>query len=668
MKGIDMSKARFRRSSTALVGVATLVVTGVATGFAATPAAASGSPAATSGIANSYSPALGHSYSRDARQPGVAVKRVTSPRPGPGYRSPAAGSGPLVSHGGPVQTAPRVYLDFWGWTADPNGEAAYLQNFLTKVGGTPWLDTVNQYSGAGAAVPLSGTWSDPAAVPTAPTDAQIQSEASAAVSHFGLSTGDGNIQIVVATPTGHSTAGFGSSFCAYHGVIGATSNSYTDLPYIPDAGTACGSGSVNPGSTLDGVSIVEGHELAEAITDPQLNAWYDSTGNEIADKCAWTGLGNLDLNGTNFAMQPLWSNATNSCVMSTAAPTLPAPPDDQRLTGDFNGDGKADVAVVYNDANLQTRMYVLTSTGSAFNAPVIWYDSGPNAWDWTQTKAVVGDFNGDGKSDIGILYNYGSSNTGFNVMLSTGTAFTVHNWYLSGAGNWDWNASKPVAGDFNGDGKADIGVLYNVGTLNTNLDVLTSTGSSFNAPQVWYASGAGNWDWNASKPVAGDFTGDGKTDVGVLYNYGSSNTGFNVLISTGTAFTVHNWYLSGVGNWDWNASKPVAGDFNGDGKADFGVVYNVGTLNTNLDVLTSTGSSFNAPQVWYASGAGNWDWNATKPFTGDFNGDGKTDLGALYNYGNATTGFNAMISTGTAFTIHNWYLDNNWDWYRSMPA
>jgi hypothetical protein len=456
-----------------------------------------------------------------------------------------------------VQGAPRVYLDFWGWTTDPSGERAYLQNFLAALGGTPWLDTVNQYGGAGAVAPLAGTWSDPAAVPSVPTDAQIQSEASAAVAHFGLSTSDVNVQIVVATPTGHSTAGFGANYCAYHGVIGSTLNTYTDLPYIPDAGTACGSGSVNGSNgALDGVSIVEGHEVAEAITDPLLNAWYDSSGEEIADKCAWTGLGNLDLNGTNYPMQPLWSNATGSCVMGTAATTLPATPDDQRLKGDFTGDGKSDVAVVYDLADLQTRFDVLTSTGSSFSAPAVWYDSGPGNWDWTRSKAVVADYNGDGISDIGVLYNSGNAGTAFWVLLSTGSSFLApQKWYDSGAGAWDWTASKPVAGDFTGDGKADIAVVYNAGSLTTNFYVLASSGSAFAAPQLWYGSGAGNWEWAASKPIGGDFTGDGKADLTVLYNYPNTTTGFVTLTSTGSAFTKKMWYLDN--NWDWYRSMPA---------------------------------------------------------------------------------------------------------------
>ena len=235
--------------------------------------------------------------------------------PRPSHAAPMANGGPLYSHGGPVQNAPRVYLLLWGWGADPYGESSYLQGFLSRVGCTSWSNTVSQYGG-GYCSSYQGAWSDSTAVPSTPTDAQIQQEALKLANYLGASHSDTNAQFVVATPTGHSTSGFGSSYCAYHGVVSGTSLSYTDLPYMPDAGSSCGAGSVT-GSALDGVSIVEGHELAEAITDPQLNAWYDTSGSEIGDICAWTGLASINLHGVNYAMQPLWSNRTNSCVMAS---------------------------------------------------------------------------------------------------------------------------------------------------------------------------------------------------------------------------------------------------------------------------------------------------------------------------------------------------------------
>jgi hypothetical protein len=173
--------------------------------------------------------------------------------------------GALINHGGPVQAAPRVFVDFWGWTSDPSGEQTYLDSFLSSVGGTAWLATVNQYGGGSSGNLLFSTWSDGSAVPAAPIDAQIQQEALTAANHFGVGSSV-NTEIIVATPTGHSTPGFGETFCAYHGAMSADPNvTYTNLPYMTDAGTACGEDSVNGANgTLDGVSIVEGHELAEA--------------------------------------------------------------------------------------------------------------------------------------------------------------------------------------------------------------------------------------------------------------------------------------------------------------------------------------------------------------------------------------------------------------------
>ena len=234
-------------------------------------------------------------------------------KPHAAHTSPAATGGNLVNHGGPVQTAPKVYVVYWGWTSDPSGEQTYLNNFLSSVGGTQWLSTVNQYGGGSQSGLLAGTWSDSASVPSHPSDSAIQSEAAKAAGHFGSGTSD-NVEIVVATPTGHSTSGFGTQWCAYHGAVSSDRNvTYTDLPYMTDAGSSCGANSVR--SQLDGVSIVEGHEMAETITDPLLNAWYDSSGAEIGDKCAWQNLSTISTSKGTFAVQPLWSNSAGGCVL-----------------------------------------------------------------------------------------------------------------------------------------------------------------------------------------------------------------------------------------------------------------------------------------------------------------------------------------------------------------
>ena len=65
----------------------------------------------------------------------------------------------------------------------------------------------------------------------------------------------------------------------------------------------------------DGFSIVGGHEYAETVTDPYLNAWVDNSdsgGGEIGDKCVWTDLALTYLSSGAYATQPLWSNSEYS--------------------------------------------------------------------------------------------------------------------------------------------------------------------------------------------------------------------------------------------------------------------------------------------------------------------------------------------------------------------
>lgn len=249
---------------------------------------------------------------------------------------------PMTYASGPIQSAPAVYIVFWGWTSDPAGVASYQEAFFNGAGGSQWNQSQTQYCNqttdplgttcaAGATHVgnptglLKGTWSDNTnAVPQSPDDAAIQAEAARAAAHFGNTTATSNAsaQYIIDTPHGNSTTGFGTQWCAYHGMVasGYGGLSYTDFPYIPDAGSSCGQNIVNSGSAglLDGVSIVGGHEFAESETDPSPpNGWTDTIGAETGDKCAWIQAGpgavtDVTLSSGTFAVQSLWSNAANS--------------------------------------------------------------------------------------------------------------------------------------------------------------------------------------------------------------------------------------------------------------------------------------------------------------------------------------------------------------------
>ncbi len=231
----------------------------------------------------------------------------------------------MTSHGGPVQTSPVVYVDYWGWTGsnpDPDGERAYLENFLSSVGNSNWLKVVTQYGGASANVTYAGSWNDTKSVPKkSPTGKQIAAEAAKADAHWGLTSV--NDQVVVALPTGVNlyTASYGA--CAYHtdtGGVPFTALPYLAAAYAPQTGYYCGKGLVNAGvsDNLDAVGLMEGHELAESITDPIVpTGWTDTHGasGEIADKCEFYNDSDIVTSKGTFAVQPLWSNAANWCSL-----------------------------------------------------------------------------------------------------------------------------------------------------------------------------------------------------------------------------------------------------------------------------------------------------------------------------------------------------------------
>lgn len=228
----------------------------------------------------------------------------------------------LTYHGGKVETAPAVYLVFYGsqWSSDPSGEAGILQNFFSNVGGSAWANIDTQYTQTGGVAAgnqtgtLKGVWYDnAAAAPAHPTQSQLAAEATKAATHFASSS-NVNAQYVIATSHGNSASGFGTQYCAWHSSTGSIS--YTNLPYITDAGASCGA-NFNGLGPYAGITIVEGHEFSETVTDPfPSSGWVDNTGAEIGDKCAWTSATSLQsLNGASFPVQPLWSNAITGCAL-----------------------------------------------------------------------------------------------------------------------------------------------------------------------------------------------------------------------------------------------------------------------------------------------------------------------------------------------------------------
>jgi len=229
---------------------------------------------------------------------------------------------------------------------------------------------------------------------------------------------------------------------------------------------------------------------------------------------------------------------------------------------------------------------------------------------------VVADFNGDGKLDLAVADN-GNPSTGdkggVRILLGNGDG-TFQPAQFVNAGN---NPTFIAAGDFNGDGKTDLAVS-DLGALpmggNGNLAVLLGNGNGTFQPPIVLSAGV-----NPSAMALGDFNGDGKLDIAVIdFGNSSGNNGaLYVLLGNGDG-TFQPPVLVNAGNSP--AAFPtaiVAEDFNGDGKLDLAVA----SSDSNVSVLLGNGDgTFQAP-VFYPV-----FMIPTSLAAGDLKGNGKTDL------------------------------------------
>ena len=282
------------------------------------------------------------------------------------------------------------------------------------------------------------------------------------------------------------------------------------------------------------------------------------------------GVYKFTLTPTHFTSSKEWTSGSGFGI----------PDSSKVISGDFDGDGYNDVAVFCGySSNRQAMLWVHLSSRTAFDAPVIWWNSGPNNWDADGSKITVGDYNNDNMDDVGILYGYQSTRQSKAwIFTSSGTAFNSPTvWWDSVPNNWDWDGSKLTSGDYDNDGASDFGILYGYKTTRQSKAwIFTSNGATaFNSPTVWWDSGPNNWDWGGSKLTTGDYNGDGRSDFGIFYGYPTvTKTIAWVLVSSGTAFkSPASWWDSGPGNWAWSASKITSGDYNGNGSSDLASLY-----------------------------------------------------------------------------------------------
>ena len=236
----------------------------------------------------------------------------------------------LSNHGGPVLQSVQVVPIYWGaaWSTGTNTSLpGQLDAFFDSILTSSLIDLLGEYSTGSTAIghgsrltSVSITTSEPGtANPTGGgrtvTDSQLQTALQGFINAGTVPAVTANTLYFLYLPPNvsvqqSSTSSSCSQFCGYHSSFGSGIY-YAVIPF------ANCSGCQFPGAFLDTLTEVSSHELCEAITDPALNAWWDSnSGNEIGDICnrQTTRMG-------NFLVQTEWSNEQNACVFAPLLPT-----------------------------------------------------------------------------------------------------------------------------------------------------------------------------------------------------------------------------------------------------------------------------------------------------------------------------------------------------------
>lgn len=338
-------------------------------------------------------------------------------------------------------------------------------------------------------------------------------------------------------------------------------------------------------------------------------------------------------------------NPWTTASLGGSSPALPV--SEQCLSGDLNGDAKTDYWC--ESSSLSGQWHVMLSAGNGWTGS---YWNGPGAITPVRNYCFTGDLDGDGRTD------FFCQNTEFSGVWEVG---------LSTENGWNhqvWNGpavqlpvSRPcMTGDLDGNGLTDIWCETAIQTGSWWTGLSNGTGwvvTERSGPVVAWPVGR--------YCLSGDLNGDGKSDFWCQTGSGTGRWKAAITYEYDPGF-LYGWYVR-----EFNGTAPatpvgnqcLTGDLNGDGKTDTFCqtstpnIWNISLSRANVLALLQSVNDDNL--LWSMS-----DWAGPAPavpvgsqcVTGDFNGDGKTDV--ICETGSGTGIWDVRLSMGNRWAGYNW--------------
>jgi hypothetical protein len=219
----------------------------------------------------------------------------------------------MTYHGGKIMTTAVTQAIFWGtsWGSYSGDKISGMDLWYTGFNGSNYAKTSDEYTGSNGQVGPTTSHLGHVIDTTAASGGGSTSAILAEVCKTVTPDSSGNGYYAVYTDLPRGNAGY----CAWHsaGSCGGTPVQFAFFWKL-DGDAGCDPQSTVAGESqgLAALANVSGHELSEARTDPASpGAWYDASGAENGDKCAWTFQSSSVTfsNGTKWKIQGEWSNA-----------------------------------------------------------------------------------------------------------------------------------------------------------------------------------------------------------------------------------------------------------------------------------------------------------------------------------------------------------------------